>query len=516
MLAAANPRRAPRALSDRVTARAVPVRAGSVASPRSASERARKRLIWTVLLIYVLAIFEGAIRKYIAPQFGQYIFFIRDPFLIYAYVLATRYGMWPRHQGFFVLSLAMCAFGVLLFTVQTASFGLDNIRVLLGINGWRSYFFYVPLAFLIGAQFRSEDLRLFARVTLLLAVPIAVLVLGQFASPPGAPINVGVAEEKELQFKSVGITAERIRTTGTFTSPAGQQQFITSAFALLLAMLLMSRRQVGFVFLAVAGCGVLTCLGLSGSRGAMLHCALCGLFALSLAFVGKGAALKTKALVLPLSIAAAAIVLYPIVFPVGFETFMQRWNGAAQNEARLEGGVLGRALLGLVDFVRFIEIVPPLGYGLGYGGNASITLGAEVDGVKPGLLVEADFSRHMVDLGPVFGLCYIAVRIAMVVWLGRLVLAATRRAPDPLPVLLFSYASYTLLFGQITGNGTINAYGWIFTGLCIAASRAASLSSPLQGGHANSAVSPRAGPTRRMQPARANRAPSNPAARGAR
>jgi hypothetical protein len=391
MLAASNQRRAPRALSDRVTASAVPADAGSVAPRNPARERARRRLVWTVLLIYLLAIFEGAIRKYVAPQFGQYIFFIRDPFLIYAYILATRFGLWPRNQGFFTLSLIMCVFGVLLFTVQSALFGIDNIRVLLGVNGWRSYFLYVPLAFLIGAQFRSEDMRLFARVTLLLAIPIGVLVLGQFSSPPDAPINVGIAEEKELQFKSVGITAERIRTTGTFTSPAGQQQFITSAFALLLAMLLMHRRQVGVVFLAVTSCGVLTCLGLSGSRGAMLHCGVIGLFALSLAVIGKGAALKTRALVLPLSIAVAAIVLYPIVFPVGFETFVQRWNGAAQNEAGLEGGVFGRALLGLVDFVRFIEIVPPLGYGLGYGGNASITLGAEVDGVKPGLLVEADF-----------------------------------------------------------------------------------------------------------------------------
>jgi len=40
-----------------------------------------------------------------------------------------------------------------------------------------------------------------------------------------------------------------------------------------------------------------------------------------------------------------------------------------------------------------------------------------------------------------------------------------------MPMLLFGYASYLLLFGQITGNGTINVYGWMFTGLCIAATR---------------------------------------------
>lgn len=445
----------------------------SVAMLSPLRERARQRLVWVVLLIYLLAIFEGAIRKYIAPQLGQYIFFIRDPFLLYAYLLATRFSLWPRHHAFLALSFFMCGFGLLLFAMQTAAGGLDNIRVLLGIYGWRSYFFYIPLAFLVGTHFRSPDLLLFARVTLMLAVPIAVLVLFQFASPPGAPINVGVAEDKELQFKSFGITAERIRTTGTFTSPAGHQQFITTAFAFLLAMLLASKRRMSIVLLAVTAGGVLTCLALSGGRGAVLHCGLISMFAICIGFLGRSAALKVKALILPLSLAFAATVLYPIIFPAGFETFLTRWNGAAAAESNIEGGVFGRAILGALDFGRLIETVPLLGYGLGYGGNASILLGAEVDGIKPGLLVEADFSRQMVDLGPVFGLCYVAVRIALIVWVGRRAWMATRRAPDPLPMLLFAYVSYTMFFGQITGNGTINLYGWLFTGLCIAASREA-------------------------------------------
>ncbi|MBY0468999.1 MAG: hypothetical protein K2Q07_08495, partial [Burkholderiaceae bacterium] len=75
--------------------------------------------------------------------------------------------------------------------------------------------------------------------------------------------------------------------------------------------------------------------------------------------------------------------------------------------------------------------------------------------------------------GPAFGVCYIAFRLGLVVWLLRLVLQATRRVPDPLPMLLFAFASYVLLLGQLTGHGTINVYGWLFTGLCIAASREA-------------------------------------------
>ncbi len=464
--------RAPRARPERGAAAAVLAHPGTAAALSPPRERARQRLVWTVLTIYLLAIFEGAIRKYIAPQFGQYIFFIRDPFLLYAYVLATRFALWPSNRGFFALSLWMCVAGVLLFFMQAGVFGVDNIRLLLGVYGWRAYFFYVPLAFLMGAQFRRADLLLFARVTLLLALPIAMLVLAQFASPPNAPINVGVAEDQSLQFKSVGITIDRIRTTGTFTSPAGQQQFIASAFALLLAMLLLPRKQSGVVFFAVTACGVLTCLALSGSRGAMLHCAIVGLAAISVALVSKNAALKAKAVFLPAGLVVAGVILYPIVFPDGFATFMSRWNAAAGVEGG-DSGILVRSVLGMVDFVRLIGDVPVLGYGIGYGGNASIILNAEVDGIKPGWLVEADLSRQMVDLGPIFGLGYIAFRMALVVWLGITVIKATRRSADPLPVMLYAFAGVTIFAGQITGNGSINAYAWLFTGLCLAAARVA-------------------------------------------
>lgn len=481
MLAARMPHRAPRALSDTAVAvrRGVPRARARPAT--AAAERARRHLIHVVLIIYLLAIFEGSLRKYVAPQFGAYIFFIRDPFLIYAYVLATRHGLWPRHSAWFMFSVFMCGFGVLLFVLQSALGGLDNTRVLLGIYGWRSYFMYVPLAFLIGAQFRAADLARFGKVTLWLALPIALLVALQFASPQNATINVGISEDKDFQFQGIGLDAERIRPTGPFTSPTGQSQFVTTATVFLLALLLLpaAKRKLGRVMLILSAGAILTCVALGGSRGTTLSCALVGLFAMGLGVIGRGAALKARALALPTTLAVIAAVLYPIVFPVGFQAFMNRWDTAAVAEQGIEGGVLGRALYGFIDFFRLVETVPALGYGLGYGGNASITLNAMVDGVAPGKLVETDFARHMVDLGPAFGLCYIAFRFGLAIWLLRLVLQATRRVSDPLPMLLFAFASYVLLLGQLTGHGTINVYGWLFTGLCIAASREALASSRL-------------------------------------
>lgn len=471
------PRRAPRAHSDAPRALAPRERGPRTALFAGVNEAARKRLVSVVLVIYLLAIFEGAIRKYLVPQLGQYVFFIRDPFLIYAYVLASRFALWPRHQAWCSLSYFLCGFGVVLFFLQVAAFGLDGTRVILGVYGWRSYFLYIPLAFLMGAQFRREDVLRFARLTLLLAVPMGLLVLAQFASSANAPINVGVAEDQEFQFKSVGITVDRIRTTGTFTSPGGQAQFIAGAFALLLGMLLLPKPRPNPLFLALGAAGLLTCAGLSGSRGAVLSCGVILLFAIGLAFVGKGGALKLKAFVLPMALVLVALALYPVVFPEGFSTFMTRWDGASQSESA-SGGIGARFFRGLIDFTRLIGDVPALGYGLGYGGNASIILGAKVDGVMVGLLAEADFTRHMVDLGPIFGACYIVLRLALIAWLGKLVLNSAKLSSNPMPMMTFSFASLALFSGQITGLGTANIYCWLFVGLCIASAREASLHSP--------------------------------------
>jgi hypothetical protein len=436
------------------------------------AERARRQVVMLVFVIYVLAIFEGSLRKWVLPSFSQYLFFVRDPFLLLAYAIASAHGLWPKRSLFCTLSFVLCGVGVLLAAVQAMTGGHSDLRLLLGVYGWRSYFLYAPLAFLVGAQFRQADLLRLYKLTLALAVPIGVLVAAQFFSAPGAAINVGNAAEQELQFHGLGQNEERTRPMGPFSSGAGQQQFVATTCALLLAFFIAPKRiaQPPLWLLWASAAGLMTCVALSGSRGTVLQCGIAVLFAMLVGALGRGGALKGRALLWPLALSAAAVVLYPVLFPEGFAAFSERWTHAQKAESgAFEGGVFGRALFGLVDFLDLIEKVPMLGYGLGFGGNASTLLRAEVDGVLPGKLAETDFARHMVDLGPVMGMGYIIFRLGLAWWLMLMVLRATRQHPDPLPMLLFSYVGYVLVMGQITGQGAINVYGWLFTGLLIAA-----------------------------------------------
>ncbi len=448
---------------------APPARARSRAEPR---ERARRQLVGVVMIIYLLLMFEGSLRKWVAPQLSLYIFFIRDPFVLYAYVLAARYRLWPRSTPLLVACLAMAVLGLLLGSVQLLMDESSTTRVLLALYGWRNYFLYAPLAFLIGAQFHYDDVLRVARWTLVLSVPIAVLVAAQFFASPNAPINVGLASESALRFLGLGLTGEHTRPMGTFSSGAGQIQFVASAFALLLGLVIAParRRGVSRWVLLFAAAGIATCLALGGSRATLLHCALIAIIGMGLVVIGRGTALKLRSVLLPLALAGLFATLYPVVYPEGFAAFTARWDAAASAESKtFEGGVFGRALYGLVDFTRLWERTPVLGYGLGLGGNASTTLGVKIDGSNPVSLAETDWARHIVDLGPVFGTGYILFRIVFVLWLGALVLKATRRGAGPLPLLLFAYAGYVLLLGQVTGQGAVNAYAWLFTGLCIAA-----------------------------------------------
>jgi hypothetical protein len=440
-----------------------------------ARERGRRTVVRLVTLLLLLAIVEGAIRKWIAPQLGAYIFFLRDPFLLLTYLVATRHSLWPRRDLFFQISLGLAAMGVLITALQFGTGGHSDHRVVLAIYGWRAYFLYAPLAFLVGAQFRREDMVRLFKLLLWLAVPIALLVAAQFFSPIGAPINVGIAEEQELQFKGLGLNAERTRPQGPFASVAAQQQYVSTAFAVLLAFFMSPRglSQPRFTALVVTGAGVLTCIAFSGSRGMVIQCGLSVLVAMLVVVVGRGGALKGRAFIWPAGLTVLALLAYPVVFPDGYAAFAERWTTAdAVESAGFQNlGVFGRALYGLIDFLRLVDTVPLLGTGMGFGGNAAITLGVKVDGLPPPY-AESDFARQMVDLGPIFGLVYIAFRFAFAAYLTVLALRATRSYRDPMPLLLWSYVASIVVAGQLTGQGTINFFGWLFAGLLIASSKA--------------------------------------------
>ena len=106
--------------------------------------------------------------------------------------------------------------------------------------GWRNYFYYIPLAFVIGANFHQDDLYRLIRQTLFVAIPIVLLVWLQVLSSADAVINAGIIEGG---LYNAGVARGFVRTYGTFTSSSGQTLFVCSLIAMVLANWMLPERQ---------------------------------------------------------------------------------------------------------------------------------------------------------------------------------------------------------------------------------------------------------------------------------
>ena len=464
-----------RVASDFLQLRSAPGSAGNALVAAAEGATAQRRIVPLVILLFWLLVFEGVLRKWVAPQLSQALFFIRDPvvLLIYAYALHGR--VLRRVDPLLQLGLAFALLALPLAAAQVSLLGNSQLMSVV-IYGWRQYFLYLPLPFIVAATFTEDSLLRFARhvcVAVIITAPVELL---QFHAPPAAVINRGIAEDERLQFQSFGYTAGLVRPSGTFTSTAGVTELVASSFALLLAVWLMPGKVRGAAraLLLLGTAATATCLALSGSRAAFLHCGIVMLCALLLAAIAREPALRLRALFFPLTLLTVLAVLYPIVFPDALAAILSRVSEAHVLESQVSSlGIFGRALYETTDFLSFLTRAPLAGYGLGLGGNGrSYFTFADADFLAR-ISAESDWSRHIVDLGPIVGALFIIYRIAFVCILLGWVLKATRRLGSAFPLLLFGYVGIGLFYGQLTGHGTVGGFLWLYLGLCMAACSAA-------------------------------------------
>jgi hypothetical protein len=435
----------------------------------SHGDLSRRRIVNVVLIVYILLILEGALRKWAFPEFSQLLYFVRDPFVALVYAMAIASGNWPRSSPWLAGALALTLLGAIVAVLQLAlGFGNPQSPIIFAVYGLRNYFFYIPLAFVIAATFRLEDLVRVASITLVLVTASACLVILQFYSSIDSPINVGSSDNPLLQFRGLGVTGNITRPMGFFTSDVGQKHLMLTSFAIVLAgwFGVFPRRPSLRVTLPLGTVAVLACLAFSGSRGAVLGAALVLAAAFFVLVRGDSGASRGRLVLVLTSVAVLGVALGGLFFADGIAAFVDRWNTAdAVESTAFTGGIFGRAMYGFIDFTRLLGSTPLLGYGIGMGGNAGWMFIAKSGGSAAGLGAETDWARHMVDLGPILGMGFLVFRIGLVTAVARQVLLSR----NLLATLLFGYVAYELLLGQITGHGSINGYVWMFTGFTLAA-----------------------------------------------
>lgn len=411
-------------------------------------------MVWCYFL---LIIFEGVFRKWVFPTFSSPLLFLRDPILIAIYFLAVQNKWYVRNIGLaFLFALA--------FVTLFISLQFNPDRAAIALYGFRSNFFHLPLIFVIPRLFDKGDVLKVGRFLMIGALPMAVLMAMQFLAAPSAWLNAGAGQGATQIASALG----RIRPAGTFSFIVGPVFYfgLTTAFLIYTYFHFAAKNKI-LLFASLSA--TLVAFVVSGSRGLAGTC----LLALFLGLIAMTAVQPSNLRrTLTFFGCLGAIALGAAQFPFISDAYGVLTTRVS-NANRSEGGAAGSLVLRVLsDFVRPIgvaESVSWAGEGLGMGtiGGSALLTGNRA--FSSGGESESEWSRHVIESGPVLGYAFIFFRIYLLVYLFRIALKSGRLG-NSLPLVLLGSIAYALLLGQL-GQSTIAAFIVFTSGMVLAACR---------------------------------------------
>ena len=345
-----------------------------------------------------------------------------------------------------------------------------KVILLVALYGFRSDFLHLPLIFVMAEALDLEDVKKIGRWTLLLMIPMAILMVMQFKASPDSFINktVGLGDSQQL-----ATAGGKIRPPATFSFISGPVFYLSAAAAFLVYGTLRQGVYKGWL-LFISAASLLAAVMVSGSRACVLAVGLVALSILIIAVVRPSAVNKFGGTLLAVAIIGFLLVLFGSRVPFmreGMDVLSERFTSSAEvAETTVVGGLIERVIQEFTEPFSYILKIPLTGYGLGLGtaGGARFLVGQGTF-----LLSENEWVRIVAESGPLLGLGFIIVRIALT---GKLLLASLRalKAGEVLSILLFSTAFLGVLNGQL-GQPTTLGFTVVLAGLCLAAAKVGDL-----------------------------------------
>ncbi len=434
-------------------------------SPEERARRIIRALIWAY---FWLLIMEGALRKWLFPQFSNPLLVIRDPVALAIYFFSLRARVFPRNAWVVILFLIGVLSAIATF-IQLSPY-LDPTKIAaVCAYGIHSNFFHLPLIFVMAKVLRLEDVKKFGWWTLALLVPMTLLMVAQFRAAPDALVNRTAGGEGEMMMSALG----KVRTAGPFSFVIG----VVAYFALATAYLLWAVLKPGIYknwLLAASGISLVIGIAVSGSRSVVGACAVV-LASLGVVFVLRRDAINRFGQVLLVTLVLGLVVSRVPIFREGLNVLTTRFNEVAeQSEQSVARGLIGRVFAGFGESAFVFGKAPLFGYGLGVGTNAGANI---LTGHNTFLLTEGEWSRVLLESGPVLGLAYILWRWALTAKIGWMCLKSVRLG-NLLSLFLFSAGFFSMLNGQF-GQPTILGFAVFTLGLTLAAMNQQALDSPV-------------------------------------
>jgi hypothetical protein len=417
-----------------------------------------RRLIWLYLL---LLIFEGALRKWVVPQFSAPLLIVRDPVAIAIYMLALRARLFPSSAlviALEIIAILSWATGVIVLLPYLP------IKTIIFVTGYgvRSNFLHLPLIFIIPLVFDLEDVKRVGWWTIIGMIPMAFLMALQFAAPPEAFINRAAGLGEGMQIAAGG---GKIRPPGVFSFISGAVYYLSAAAAFLLHAVLAKLPYRTWV-LCASGAGLIVGMGVSGSRSAVLAVGVVVASLVVILIIRPSAVNKSGRHLLLAAIVVWGISYIPI-FREGVGILSDRFTESAE-EVSVVTGLVTRTIGGFTESLLFLNKVPLGGYGLGVGTSGGANF---LTGQAAFLLAENEWSRILLESGPILGLAFLIWRCVVTFKIGYFAVRQVALG-NTLPILLFGAAFFVLLEGPF---GQPNSLGFavVLAGLCLAARPAA-------------------------------------------
>lgn len=399
-----------------------------------------KKAFW----LYIILIFiEGAMRKWFMPGLSNLWFMCREPIVIWIVLCSMNYR-------YLKSKLAMWFMGIGVITFFTAiAFGHNNISI--ALYGFRIWFFHIPFIFIMSQRLDRTDLIKIMQFLCIVFIPMTVLYLWQFLTPPNHIINASVGG---IVAEGTGTANGAVRPPGTFAHCLGSSYYNPIVFCFFTLILfskkykeLLLNNLIGFPILAV--CMIVTLIT-SVSRGTILQSAATLLF---ISFIMTFCGIKKTFFKISGGIIVIAILVYIVSnIKVGnmylLDPVLNRFETAAEQEGGKEGIFLSRVLEPYIFFSNMGTIVdvPLFGYGIGYGSNfaaKSITGGAWMLGEWSSQIVYA-------EMGMIFGTIVFCMRFFYPINLFFKCYKKLKKNHDLLPIVLWTLSL------QYFANGNIN------------------------------------------------------------
>ncbi|MCS4199752.1 O-antigen ligase family protein [Salinibacter ruber] len=400
---------------------------------------------WKVLLglFFLLVVVDGALRKWVFPQYETILLLLKGGVLLIGYAAYAQERdplALPRPVQHTWVPLLLVGYG---FVVFLQAFNLNQPNFIVPAIGVKAHLNYVPLVVLLPALLVEVTKRKIRRFlwgyTLFLFVPVAVLCVYQFFQPPEAWINQYV---REMQTRATVVGYPRV--TGTFSYMGSLSPFLRLN-ALLGVAILLAWIQWREMSLGILG-GILTVSSLiavpmTGGRGLAV---LIGAGVLGMLVIMPGRPSQRIGAVFVGAILAFGLAqgLQGSGLLEGWEALVQRTQqtGVEEAEGRIEG-LLTAPFTSLDD-------AGLVGYGVGTNHQASprFVQASDWAGRRS---VDNPVMRLMMELGTLGWLVLTALKGALLYMAFRAVRASRRPIEFILAATAFSMMLPHLLLAVV-------------------------------------------------------------------